>query len=75
MDLVFIQDGVIINVKIGNVIQFNVLGVNGWLCWVFDKNGMFELNGVVGGGYLCIIDQVVQVFDVNGVLCVCMGIW
>ncbi|MCP1173040.1 host specificity protein J [Ralstonia chuxiongensis] len=75
MDSAFIQDGAITNAKIGNVIQSNALGANGRPRWVLDKNGTLELNGVAGGGYLRITDQVVQVFDANGVLRVRMGIW
>jgi len=75
MDSAFIQDGAITNAKIGNVIQSNALGANGRPRWVLDKNGTLELNGVAGGGCLRITDQVVQVFDANGVLRVRLGSW
>lgn len=44
--------------------------------WKLGKGGSLEFNGnVAGGGRLTISNQVLQVFDSNGVLRVRLGIW
>lgn len=71
----FIAEGSITNAKIGNVIQSNnyVAGQQGWQ---LNKSGQFEINGTVAGqGRLTITNQLVSVYDSNGVLRVRMGIW
>ena len=77
---VFIKDAVIANgsitsAKIGSVIQSDnyVANTSGWR---LTKAGEFEINGTVAGqGKVLITNQAVNVYDVNGVLRVRMGIW
>ena len=70
----FIQDGTITNAKIGNEIQSNNY-VPGWAGWRLDKNGNLEINGSSGNGRLTINNNVVAVYDANGVLRVRMGLF
>ena len=67
-------DGTIENAKIGNYIQSNnyVAGSAGWR---LDKGGMFEINGVGGGGRMLISSTLIQIYDSNNVLRVRMGLW
>lgn len=70
-----IQDASITNAKIGNFIMSNNY-VSGSTGWALNKNGYFEINGnVPGQGRVSITNQLIQVFDPNGVLRVRMGIW
>lgn len=44
--------------------------------WKLDRNGTFELNAsVTGQGRMQITNQVIRIWDLNGVLRVRMGIW
>lgn len=70
----FIQDGTIENAKIGNFIQSNNY-VAGSAGWKLDKGGMFEINGVGGGGRMLISSTLIQIYDSNNVLRVRMGLW
>lgn len=61
--------------KISDTLQSTnyVANSTGWKLW---KNGTFELNGpVAGGGRMRITNQLIQVYDANGVLRVRLGIW
>ena len=77
---VFIKDAIIGNgsitsAKISSVIQSDnyVANTSGWR---LTKAGVFEINGTVAGqGKVLITNQAVNVYDVNGVLRVRMGIW
>lgn len=71
----FIQDGSISMLKISEALQSNdyVPAQRGWR---LDKTGSIEFNGPVAeGGRLSINNRLVQVYDVNGVLRVRLGIW
>ncbi|VFR43375.1 Phage tail fiber protein [plant metagenome] len=75
MNQAFIADGTITNAKIGQVIQSNnyIAGQQGWR---IDKAGGFELNGSVAGqGRVSISNQLLRVYDGNGVERVRLGIW
>ena len=70
-----IKTGSIDFLKISDTIQSDnyVANSTGWKLW---KNGTFELNGpVAGGGRMKITNQVILVYDANGVLRVRLGIW
>jgi predicted phage tail protein len=70
-----IGDGTIDMAKIATALQSTnyVAGEQGWR---LDKAGTFELNGSVAGqGRMKITNQLVEVFDSNGVRRVRLGIW
>ncbi|HFR6051867.1 TPA: hypothetical protein ACHXHT_003959, partial [Shigella sonnei] len=69
-----IIDGEITNAKIGNQIMSNnyVYNQSGWL---IDKNQGIFINGQGGTGRMTITNNVIQIFDNNGVLRVRMGLW
>jgi len=69
-----IIDGEITNAKIGNQIMSNnyVYNQTGWL---IDKNQGIFINGQGGTGRMTITNNVIQIFDNNGVLRVRMGLW
>ncbi|MGR4049036.1 phage tail tip fiber protein [Kosakonia cowanii] len=69
-----VVDGAIQNAKIGNQIMSNnyVYNQSGWL---IDKNQGVFINGQGGTGRMTITNNVIQIFDNNGVLRVRMGLW
>ncbi|MBK0077860.1 hypothetical protein IAE49_01090 [Kosakonia sp. S58] len=69
-----VVDGAIQNAKIGNQIMSNnyVYNQSGWL---IDKNQGIFINGQGGTGRMTITNNVIQIFDNNGVLRVRMGLW
>lgn len=69
-----IKNGSITNAMIGNVIQSNNY-VAGWAGWRLDKNGNLEINGSAGNGRLTINNNIIAVYDGNGVLRVRMGLF
>jgi predicted phage tail protein len=70
-----IGTGWITNAMIGDTIQSNNFVANS-TGWRMNKAGTLELNGNVPGlGRLVINNNVLQVFDVNGVLRVRLGMW
>ena len=74
MNTALIKNGSITNAMIGNVIQSNdyVAGYSGWR---LDKNGNLEINGRAGNGRLTINNNIIAVYDGNGVLRVRMGLF
>ncbi|QXV80558.1 J-like tail tip protein [Escherichia phage IsaakIselin] len=74
MNTALIKNGSITNAMIGNVIQSNnyVAGKSGWR---LDKNGNLEINGSAGNGRLTINNNIIAVYDGNGVLRVRMGLF
>jgi predicted phage tail protein len=65
----------ITNAMIGDTIQSNNYVAN-WTGWRLNKAGTLEFNGNIGGqGRLTINNNVINVFDANGVLRVRMGMW
>lgn len=69
-----IQDGAITNAKIANSIQSNNYYPN-YSGWQINKDGTFYINGNGGTGRLVINNNVIQIFDNNGILRVRMGLW
>lgn len=69
-----IIDGEITNAKIGQVIQSNNY-VEGYSGWSINKSGIIAINGNGGTGRMTISNNVIQIFDNNGVLRVRMGLW
>ncbi|EMO5716195.1 hypothetical protein RVW00_001136 [Enterobacter bugandensis] len=69
-----IIDGEITNAKIGSQIMSTnyVYNQSGWL---IDKNQGIFINGQGGTGRMTITNNVIQIFDNNGVLRVRMGLW
>ncbi|MCK6840193.1 phage tail tip fiber protein [Enterobacter roggenkampii] len=69
-----IIDGEITNAKIGSQIMSTnyVYNQSGWL---IDKNQGIFINGQGGTGRMTITNNVIQIFDNNGVLHVRMGLW
>lgn len=68
-----IQDGSIINAKIGNVIQSTALGANGEPLWKLDKGGSFVLNSAGAGGRMQQTAEFIKCLDPNGVVRVQIG--
>lgn len=68
----FIQDGTIINAKIGNFIQSNNY-VAGSVGWKLDKAGTLEMNGSTGGGQLKITPDRIAFYDASNRPLVVMG--
>jgi len=76
MNSAIIQDGSIVNAKIGNTIEASALGANNQPRWKLDKAGTMTMTGANNGdGYLTITDRLITVFDGNGVMRVRMGIF
>lgn len=72
---VFIQDGTITMLKIGDNLQSDDY-IPGQRGWKLGKGGSIEFNGsVAGGGRLTMTNQLIQVFDTNGKRRVRLGIW
>lgn len=69
-----IIDGEITNAKIGQVIQSNNY-VEGYSGWSINKSGIIAINGNGGTGRMTISNNIIQIFDNNGVLRVRMGLW
>ncbi|CAM4359994.1 fibronectin type III domain-containing protein [Pluralibacter gergoviae] len=69
-----IIDGEITNAKIGQVIQSNNY-VEGYSGWSINKSGVIAINGNGGTGRMTISNNIIQIFDNNGVLRVRMGLW
>ena len=69
-----IIDGEITNAKIGSQIMSTnyVYNQSGWL---IDKNQGIFINGQGGTGRMTITNNIIQIFDNNGVLRVRMGLW
>ncbi|EIT6979591.1 phage tail tip fiber protein [Escherichia coli] len=69
-----IIDGEITNAKIGSQIYSGnyVYNQSGWL---IDKNQGIFINGQGGTGRMTITNNIIQIFDNNGVLRVRMGLW
>lgn len=75
MNSAFIQDGTITNAKIGSYIS-STNYIAGQTGWILNKDGTFEINGIVAGqGRLVITNQNVAVYDSGGMLRVRMGMW
>lgn len=68
----FIANGTITNAMIGGAIQSTnfISNVQGWQ---LDKAGTFQMNGTGGTGRLVMRNNVIKVYDTNGVLRVQMG--
>lgn len=69
-----IIDGEITNAKIGQYIQSNNYVANN-TGWQLDKAGNLLINGTGGTGRMTISNNVIQIYDNNGVLRVRMGLW
>jgi hypothetical protein len=54
-------------------IQSSANGTNGQPRWVLSKNGGFQMNSAGAGGRMEVRDNVIKVFDANGVLRVQFG--
>ena len=70
-----IQNGSVDFLKISDTVQSTnyVANTSGWR---LGKNGVFEINGAVANqGRVQITNQLISVFDNNGILRVRMGIW
>jgi len=70
-----IGNGRIQNAMIGDFIQSNAVGAKGLPRWRLDKSGAMTMTGPDNGGYLTIVNNVIQVFDAAGTLRVQMGVW
>jgi len=70
-----IGNGRIQNAMIGDFIQSNAVGARGQPRWRLDKSGAMTMTGPDNGGYLTIVNNVIQVFDAAGTLRVQMGVW
>ena len=45
------------------------------LGWALRPNGVLEINGAASGGRMQITQQLIRIYDANGVLRVRMGVW
>ena len=59
--------------NIAGVLRSNQVGANGQPRWMLDKNGGMTLNSTGAGGRMEVRDNVIKVFDQNGVLRVQLG--